>query len=378
MRSDWESVTLGELIRLEYGKPLAPESRDPNGLYPVYGANGERTRTNNFYCDRPSIIVGRKGSAGEVTLTEMKFWPLDVTYFVEFDRARHDRRFLYYMLTTLNLRGLANGVKPGINRDEVYALPVKVPALPEQRRIVAILDEAFEAIATARANTEKNLLSASEIFDQQHDAIFAYHAGGPPSIRLGDLATFRNGANFTKRSKGRSVQIIGVKDFQNHFWVPLDHLETVTLDGDLSPVDAISEGDILTVRSNGNPELIGRCMVVGSLAAPVAHSGFTIRIRIDRAKAAPTYVCHCLRSRAVRRKLIDAGKNKMSIKSLNQGMLAEIAVPLPPLATQYEAVARIEALGAMTHSLGEAAARKLAALDELKKSLLHQAFSGKL
>ncbi|MCA0309084.1 MAG: restriction endonuclease subunit S [Proteobacteria bacterium] len=247
----------------------------------------------------------------------------------------------------------------------------------EQRRIVAILDEAFDAIATAKANTEKNLFSASEVFNQQHDAIFAVHAGHPDRYRLGDLAAFRNGVNFTKRSKGRGVQIIGVKDFQNHFWAPLDDLDTVTLDGDLSPIDAVSEGDILTVRSNGNPELIGRSMVVGSLTEPTTHSGFTIRISLDRTKAVPAYVCQFLRSRAVRRKLIDGG-NGLNIKSLNQGMLAEIAVPLPPPSTQQEIVAKIEMLAKVTNDLAAIAARKLTALEELKKSLLHQAFTGQL
>lgn len=375
--AEWELTTLGEVVQLVYGKPLPPEDRDPDGLYPAYGANGEKARTNKFYCDRPSIIVGRKGSAGEVTLTEERFWPLDVTYFVEFDRSRYDLQFLYHLLTTLDLPGLAKGVKPGINREEVYALPVRLPQIIEQRRIVTILDEAFDAIATAKANTEKNLLNAVEVFNQQNDMVFADQASSSERHRLGELATFRNGVNFTKRSKGRAVQIIGVKDFQKHFWVPLDDLDTVTLDGELSPIDAVSEGDILTVRSNGNPELIGRCMVVGSLTEPTTHSGFTIRISLNRAKAAPTYVCQFLRSRVVRRKLIDGG-NGLNIKSLSQGMLAEISVPLPSLDAQHKIAAKIEALATATHELANIATRKLAALDELKRSILHQAFTGKL
>ena len=265
-----------------------------------------------------------------------------------------------------------------INQKDISRVSIIFPSdQEEQDRIVAILDEAFDAIATAKANTEKNLSNAGEVFNQQHDTIFADQAGGPDRLRLGELATFRNGVNFTKRSKGHAVQIIGVKDFQNHFWVPLDSLDTVTLDGDLSPIDTVSEGDILTVRSNGNAELLGRCMVVGNLTEPTTHSGFTIRISLDRARAAPTYVCHFLRSRAVRRKLIDGG-NGLNIKSLNQGMLAEIAVPLPSLAAQHKIVAKIDALATATHRLASITTRKLAALDELKKSLLHQAFTGKL
>lgn len=292
---------------------------------------------------------------------------------------RIDRDFLFYQLLHLQpeIAGREGAVFASINKADIEEIQLWVPANPEQRRIAAILDEAFAAIATAKANTEKNLLNAVEVFNQQHDMVFADQAGSPERIHLGELATFRNGINFTKQSKGQAVQIIGVKDFQKHFWVPLDDLDAVTLNGDLSPIDAVSEGDILTVRSNGNPELIGRCMVVGSLTEPTTHSGFTIRISLDRTKAVPTYVCQFLRSRAVRRKLIDGG-NGLNIKSLNQGMLAEIAVPLPPLDAQHKIVSKIEALATVTHELANIATCKLAALDELKRSLLHQAFTGKL
>lgn len=114
MKQEWQEKAVGEILQLEYGKPLDKSSRKANGRYPAYGANGEKDRTDKFYYDKPSIIVGRKGSAGEINLTERRFWPLDVTYFVTFDESQHDVRFLYYLLTTLELAKLAKGVKPGI------------------------------------------------------------------------------------------------------------------------------------------------------------------------------------------------------------------------------------------------------------------------
>ena len=144
MKKGWEEKKLGEVIKLEYGKPLPKDKRTSNGKYPVYGANGEKDRTNEFYYDRPSIIVGRQGSAGEINLSEKRFWPLDVTYFVTFDDKKYSLGFLYDLLLTLNLPKLAKGVKPGINRNEVYEIRVNIPSLPEQKRIVAKLD-AFSA-----------------------------------------------------------------------------------------------------------------------------------------------------------------------------------------------------------------------------------------
>ncbi|KEO85419.1 hypothetical protein EH30_12905 [Erythrobacter sp. JL475] len=153
----WEATKLGKIIKLEYGKPLPKEDRQDDGRYFAFGANGPLARTNRYYWQKPSIIVGRKGSAGELKLVEEPFWPLDVTYFVTFDEAKFSLKYLYYQLVILNLPSLAKGVKPGINRNDVYDIDVTVPPLAEQQRIVDILNQAFEGIAKARANTEAKL-----------------------------------------------------------------------------------------------------------------------------------------------------------------------------------------------------------------------------
>ena len=138
---NWSCYKLGEILKLEYGKALPNNKRKSDGKYPVYGANGLKGRSDDFYFDKRTIIVGRKGSAGEINLTEEKFWPLDVTYFVTFDEKKYNLLFLFHLLNFLNLPKLAKGVKPGINRNEVYDLAVIIPPLSEQKRIVAKIDE---------------------------------------------------------------------------------------------------------------------------------------------------------------------------------------------------------------------------------------------
>ena len=165
VKNNWGEIKLGNILKLEYGKPLPDFKRKSDGLYPVYGANGEKDRTNEYYYNKKSIIVGRKGSAGEVNLTEERFWPLDVAYFVTFDEKQYNLKFIYNLLCGLELTNLAKGVKPGINRNEVYSISVKVPSLLEQKRIVAILDKVFADIAKAKENAEKNFQNARELFE---------------------------------------------------------------------------------------------------------------------------------------------------------------------------------------------------------------------
>ena len=163
----WEWVRLGETLEFEYGKPLSKSERHIHGKYPVYGANGEKTRSNKYYYDKPSIVVGRKGSAGAINLTKDKFWPLDVTYFVTFNKKEYDLIFLYYLLLNLNLPQLAKGIKPGLNRNDVYLIPTPLPPLTEQNRIVSKVNELMtlcdklEASLTKREETRSSLILSS-------------------------------------------------------------------------------------------------------------------------------------------------------------------------------------------------------------------------
>lgn len=289
-------------------------------------------------------------------------------------------RYLYWVYLsgrTEAMQSHSTGIR-NLNSDAYKAITVPYPSLPEQRRIVAILDEAFEGIAIAKANAEKNLRNARELFSTSHEALLLDECGDRDELKLGEIASFRNGINYTKQSNGRVVPIIGVKDFKSHFWAPTHNLERIAIDGELSANDMVSEGDILCVRSNGNPELIGRCILAGALSEPVTHSGFTIRITLrNHEKSLPRYVCQFMRSRKVRRKLADGG-NGLNIKSLNQRMLADISVPLPSFADQLRIVSKIEAMELATSDLAAVTQRKLSALDELTKSLLNQAFTGQL
>lgn len=160
---DWEEKNIGKFLKLEYGKPLDEKDRRSDGKFPVYGANGEKDRTDKFYYDKKTIIIGRKGSAGELNLTEEKFWPLDVTYFVTFDDKKYDLKFVYFLLSTLKITKLAKGVKPGINRNDVYLLNVFTPNLKEQKAIVKKLDTLSEQTKKLEVVYKKKLTDLEEL-----------------------------------------------------------------------------------------------------------------------------------------------------------------------------------------------------------------------
>jgi hypothetical protein len=132
-------------------------------------------------------------------------------------------RFLYFLLQVQNLPSLAKGVKPGINRNDVYAIPVSIPPIEEQRRIVAILDEAFEAIDKAKANTEKNIQNARELFDSYLKNVFSNLGPDWEEKRFDEVCVLQRGFDLPKRARKPGhfalVTSNGITDRINEFKV---------------------------------------------------------------------------------------------------------------------------------------------------------------
>lgn len=291
-----------------------------------------------------------------------------------------ERAFLWYALLWLQPRitGSDGAVFASISRAQIEELEIPLPPANEQKRIAARLDQAFAALDRARAKAEESLSDARLVFEAHSRELFSAGEGKAWSAAtLCDLADFRNGINFTKASRGKEVRVLGVKAFQNHFHAPDTGLDRVTIDGDLDPSDCLQSGDIVFVRSNGNPELIGRSLVIERMSERTAHSGFTIRARLRDSKLVPSFLGHFLKSSAVRRQMVDGGTGT-NIKSLNQGTLSRILVPLPSRAEQMRIVENLEAVRERTTHIEVRYTEQLADMASLRQSLLQAAFSGQL
>ena len=142
----WEVKRLETIVELAYGAAL-PESHRNKGDVPVVGSNGIVGYHDKPLTKGPTIVIGRKGSAGEVTWVEEACFPIDTTFFVQFRRSLDSPRFLYFLLLTLNLPELARaeGV-PGLNRNDVYSRRVGVPSATEQQKIADCLSSLDELI----------------------------------------------------------------------------------------------------------------------------------------------------------------------------------------------------------------------------------------
>lgn len=164
------------------------------------------------------------------------------------------------------------------------------------------------------------------------------------SQKLGSLAEFRNGVNFGREDEGIGTPIIKVKDFGDLHHVPIEGLDQLDRNRVRVPSNQfLKRNDILLVRSNGNPALVGRSMIFSGPDDAITFSGFSIRARVDSSKAAPAFIHYWLRSDFARSRFAREG-NGTGIQNLSQGFLADLDILLPPLPEQRAIAATLGAL----------------------------------
>lgn len=371
----WERLNIGDFLSLEYGKPLDKSDRVNDGLYPAYGANGVKCRSNKFYCSERSLIIGRKGSAGEVTLTEERFWPLDVTYFVTFDRSRYDLMFVYYLLSRLDLPSMATGVKPGINRNNVYSIAVNVPPLSEQKRIVAILDKVFADIKQARAKTEQNLKNARELFESYLQKVFSQRGEGWGQATLSDITECISDGDHAAPPKSEE----GIP------FITISNINKSTNEIDFSKTFMVPESYYSSLKENRKPRR-GDVLytVTGSYGIPVIvnqDKSFCFQRHIGLVRPSVNtnsdWLYYLLMSPQVFSQA-DGGATGTAQKTVSLKVLRSISVPRIPLDVQKNMVSNIDSIYRRSQELDDIYSKKLTFLDELKKSILQKAFSGEL
>ena len=377
----WEIKNIGDVLKLEYGKPLDKSKRKLDGQYPVYGANGEKSRTNEIYYDKQSIIVGRKGSAGEVNLTETKFWPLDVTYFVTFDEKKFDLFFLFHLLSKSNLPTLAKGVKPGINRNDVYSISVNTPPLPEQKRIVKILDKAFTAIAIAKANAEKNLHNAKELFESYLNGIFVngqlkIDNGEWEEKKLGEVCGFVRGP-FGGSLKKAIFKPSGYAVYeQQHAIYNQFHKIRYFIDEkkfiEMKRFE-LNSGDLIMSCSGtmGKVAIVPKRIEKGIINQALLKLSPKNKLHVEYLKI--WMGSNDFQNQITKHSQGAAIKNVASVK-----ILKEIELPIPQMTEQNQIVKKLDAIQTETKLLEKIYQQKIADVEELKKSILQKAFEGEL
>ncbi len=152
----WQACYFGDIYSLVYGDNLPKAKRTESGEFLVYGSNGSVGTHNLFSVGSPCLVIGRKGSAGAINLSDQPCWVTDVAYSL-IPPVGISLKYCFLHLQTLGLDSLGKGIKPGLNRNEANALVVCIPPSDEQHRIVAKVDELMALCDQLEQQTETSI-----------------------------------------------------------------------------------------------------------------------------------------------------------------------------------------------------------------------------
>jgi type I restriction enzyme S subunit len=340
---------------------------------------------DNVIVEAGDVLLNITGaSVARCCIVPDELLPARVNQHVSILRTKKDQllpKLLHYMLIAkdykerlLNAGEGGGSTRQALTKAQLQEFLIEYPnSLPEQQRIVGILDEAFDGIATAKANAEKNLRNARGLFESHLHTAFA-HRG--PHVPLSDLATdITDGDHLPPPKTPTGVPFITISDivkktreidFSNTFTVPKEYFQK------LKPNKKPRLGDVLYT-------VTGATLGIPVLVKQKIDFCFQRHIGIIRPKpdTDSMWLSYALLSPQVFRQAT-VGSTGTAQKTVSLAVLRKIKVPRITLSAQRTIAAKIDAISEKTQRLESLYQRKLAALDELKKSLLHRAFSGEL
>jgi len=292
------------------------------------------------------------------------------------DPQKANVRYLFHALSNqvsnLVARGVG-GAQPNISQGIVKELGLMLPPLAEQKRIAAILD----AADALRAKRREALAQLDALLQSTFLTLFGDPVSNPMGWANDSLTkhgSFKNGLNYGKSENGIEVTCLGVGNFGSRSRIDdVSKLPTLSLNSMPPKEYLLKEGDIVFVRSNGNKALVGRCLSIHPNDTPVTFGGFCIRYRIEDSQLVATFLTHLFRTASMKSCMLQGGQGA-NIQNINQKILGDLAIPLPPLPRQQKFAAIVESIERQK----DIQRTHLAELDALFAALQHRAFRGEL
>jgi type I restriction enzyme S subunit len=374
MREGWLQKTLGDVCHV-YQPETISQKQMTGGDCPVYGANGQIGWHNQFNHEESQLILGCRGSCGSVHLTEPRSW-INGNAMVVQPRIEliHPSYLGYALKGGVDLADAITGTaQPQITRTSLMPLVISFPEpLPEQQRIVALLDEAFSGFVTANANAERNLQNACALFESHLQSVFSQRGEGWVEATVGETCTLKSGATVPPAMERPAGDIPYLKVADMSFVGNEDQI--ITSSRFLMKTD-VKEASIIPKGATIFPKRGGAIMTNKKrISALPICADLNIMSVIPSQKISARFLYYYFLNVDMRR--LGTGS---SIPQINNYDVEPLEISFPEsLAIQEEFVQLFDCLREETQRLTRLYERKLAALEELKKSLLHQAFNGEL
>jgi type I restriction enzyme S subunit len=400
MRKGWELKRLDELFDVKSSKRVHKADWKTEGI-PFYRAREvvklaqKGTVDNDLFISEElfleftkekgapkegDIIISAVGTLGQCYLvkSEDKFYFKDASVLWFENISNVDTRYIEYAfksdLIMKQVMHKSMGATVGtltISRAKIIEIPI--PSIQEQKQIVTILDKAFTAIDQAKANIEKNIINAKELFQSKLNDIFSQKGDGWEEKKLIEVNKFIDYRGKTPKKTDSGIKLITAKNVRMGYMrnEPEEFIAVEDYD-DWMTRGIPKEGDVLftTEAPLANVTLL-------NTSEKIALAQRIITLCPDRDILSGEYLTFCLQSKVIQDKILEKGTGA-TVTGIKSKLLKEIMIPIPSIKMQADIVKVMHQMRNDTDKIINIQINKLSSTQELKKSILQKAFAGEL
>ena len=376
MKLGWETKKLGDVCELYQPKTISSKEMIEYGEYPVFGANGIIGKYNKYNHEEPQLLITCRGATcGSVNISEPNSWINGNAMVVKPIDNLLNLKFIEYLFRGgIDIsKTITGAAQPQITRQTLSPVLISYPkSLSEQQRIVAILDNAFAAIAKAKANAELNLKNTKVLFESYLQGVFDNYGEGWEENIIKEVCDLKSGTTISPSLERLEGDVLYTKVSDMN--LPGNEIEINTSSRFVNSKEIkinqiIPEGAIIFPKRGGAIATNKKRKVIKPTIVDLNTMAIIPSNKIDK-----DYFFYWFQ-------LFDLNSisNGTSIPQINNYSFDEVHIPYPSsVKEQRQIVQQIDNLLTETVQLGTNYKRKLYDLEELKKSVLQKAFAGEL
>ncbi|MDO6809091.1 restriction endonuclease subunit S [Zobellia galactanivorans] len=399
----WEMKTLGEIGKVSMCKRILKKQTNEIGGIPFYkiGTFGKKANAyisqeiyNEFkskysFPKKGDILLSASGTIGRRVIYDGKpayFQDSNIVW-IDNDEKEVLNEYLYKFYGYCDWNPSRGATISRLYNDDLRRIQIPIPPLHEQKQIVAIFDKAFAAIDQAKANIEKNIENAKELFQSKLNEIFSQRGEGDAlslpkgweektlgevTSKIGSGATPRGGQKSYKEEGTSLIRSLNVYDdgFRPEKLAFIDEEQAEKLKN-----VTIEEGDVLLNITGAS---VARCCIAPKEYLPARVNQHVSIIRIKNEAILPSFLHLSLTSKANKDKLLGIGDQGATRQAITKTQIQKFKIKFPEIETQKKIVNQLNQMKVETGKLESHYHQKLANLEDLKKSILQKAFSGEL
>jgi type I restriction enzyme S subunit len=375
----WQQTTIGRCLTIRHGRNQS-QVVDPHGEFPILGSGGEIGRASSFLHDKPSVLIGRKGTIDRPRYMDTPFWTVDTLFYSEV-HSDVEPKFIYYVFLTIDWRSLneASGV-PSLNASTIEAVAISIPGPMEQKLIAEVLSdtdalvESLDALIAKKRDMKQaamqQLLTGRTRLPGFDDEWNEVSLGETGSCLRG--VSYNPQADLSDRDGESTVRLLRSNNVQQSL-LAFEDVQYVD-EARVSVEQFLRPEDIVVCMANGSKALVGKSgFFTEQMSVRYTFGAFMGCFRTDRAKANPGFVRYLFLTKRyqdyINNLLAGSAINNLAPSSIES---LRFVVPSP-----HEQQAIAEVLSDMDAEIDALVAQREKA-DLVKQGMMQELLSGRV